>query len=105
MAFAEKVRGDRVVVIDELSFEAPKTRIAASILDKLNLSRTVLVVVDAYDASTYDKDKNVYLSFRNLPTAKILPENDLNAYEVLRPYQLLVTKTALDAFVKTRVEK
>ncbi|MBQ9800092.1 MAG: 50S ribosomal protein L4, partial [Thermoguttaceae bacterium] len=41
---------------------------------------------------------------RNIPTAKILPVSDLNAYEILRPKQLLVTKSAMDEFVKTRVK-
>ena len=78
MAMAEKVRNDFVKVLDTLKLE------------------TVLVVVDEYN-------KDVLLSVRNIPKAKVLPIADLNAYEILRPYQLLVTKDALDKFVKTRV--
>ena len=99
MAMAEKVRGERVKVIDAIAtFEAPKTKDMAATLTALDLARTVLVVVDQYD-------KNTYLSVRNIPKAKILPVSDLNAYEILRPYQLLVTKSALDKFVETRVGK
>ncbi|MBR0224711.1 MAG: 50S ribosomal protein L4 [Thermoguttaceae bacterium] len=96
MAMAEKVRGELVKVIDSLELQAPKTKEVASALNKLELNRTVLVVVDQYD-------KNVVLSVRNIPSAKVLPVADLNAFEILRPYQLLVTKSALDQFVKTRV--
>lgn len=96
MAMAEKVRGEFVKVIDSLELQAPKTKEVASALSKLELTRTVLVVVDQYD-------KNVVLSVRNIPSAKVLPVADLNAFEILRPYQLLVTKSALDQFVKTRV--
>ena len=49
MALAEKVRGDRVKVIDAFAFEAPKTKVAAATLNALELARTVLVVVDSYD--------------------------------------------------------
>ena len=97
MAMAEKVRAEFVKVIDVLQVEAPKTKVVAEVLGKLAIEKTVLVVVDKYDA-------NMYLSVRNIPTAKILPVSDLNAYEILRPKQLLVTKSAMDAFVKTRVE-
>ena len=101
MAMAEKVRGERVKVIDAIALQdpsVPKTKEIAATLTALDLARTVLVVVDQYD-------KNTYLSVRNIPKAKILPVSDLNAYEILRPYQLLVTKSALDKFVETRVGK
>lgn len=96
MAMAEKCRGEFVKLIDSVTLEAPKTKEVASIITKLELNRTVLVVVDQYD-------KNVMLSVRNIPSAKVLPVSDLNAFEILRPYQLLVTKSAMDQFVKTRV--
>ena len=101
MAMAEKVRGERVKVIDAIALQdpsVPKTKEIAATLTALDLARTVLVVVDQYD-------KNTYLSVRNIPKAKILPVSDLNAYEILRPYQLLVTKSALDKFVETCVCK
>ena len=65
-------------------------------LSNLDLNRTVLVVIDQVDP-------NMTLSVRNIRHAKVLPVSDLNAYEILRPYQLLVTKSAMDQFVKTRV--
>ena len=96
MAMAEKVRGEFVKMIDTIDLQAPKTKDVAATLGKLSLQKTVLLVVDQYD-------KNVMLSVRNIPTAKVLPVADLNAFEILRPYQLLVTKSAMDQFVKTRV--
>ncbi len=95
MAMVAKINGERVKVIDALALEAPKTKTVATALGKLELSRTVLVVVDQYD-------KNAYLSVRNIPKAKILPVTDLNAWEIMRPYQILVTKSALEKFVESR---
>lgn len=96
MALVEKVRGERVKVVDSLVLEAPKTKEVVSALNKLELNRTVLLVID-------QNDRNVTLSVRNIQSAKVLPVSDLNAFEILRPYHLLVTKSALDRFVKARV--
>lgn len=51
----------------------------------------LLVAVAAYDV-------NVYKSIRNLPGVSVLPVDELNALEVLRPRRLLMTTAALDAF-------
>ncbi len=97
MAMAEKVRAEFVTLINAFDFQAPKTKDAAAILANLSMDKTVLVVVDKYD-------KNSYLSVRNIPMAKIMPVSDLNAYEILRPKRLLVTKSAMDQFIETRVK-
>jgi large subunit ribosomal protein L4 len=91
MAIASRIRDDELVVIDSLSFAAPKTRDMAAVLKALKLDATsVLVATEKHDA-------NAYKSVRNLAKAKISPVAELNAYEVLRPRRLLVTKAALDA--------
>jgi len=97
MAMAEKVRAEFVTMINAFDFQAPKTKDAAAILAKLSLDKTVLVVVDKYD-------QNAYMSVRNIPMAKIMPVSDLNAYEILRPKRLLVTKSAMDQFIESRVK-
>ena len=96
MAMAEKVRNDLVKIIDAFEFEAPKTKDAAAIFANLKFDRTVLLVVGEYD-------KNVYLSVRNIPLVQVLPVSDLNAYEILRPKRLLVTKSAMTKFIDSRV--
>lgn len=96
MAMAEKIRGEYVKLIDAFEFQAPKTKDAAAIIANMKFDRSVLVVVDGYD-------KNAYLSVRNLSRAQVLPVSDLNAYEILRPKNLLVTKSAMETFIKTRV--
>ena len=91
----EKIRNDRVKLIDQLHVETPKTKEIAAIISKFEFDKTVLLVVEAYDETTY-------LSARNIPQARILPVDDINAYEILRPKQLLVTKQAMDKFVASR---
>ena len=63
-------------------------------LKNLSIDSSLLIVVDSYDL-------NVYKSVRNIPRVNVLPVSDLNAYAVLRPKQVLMTKAAMEKFVAT----
>ncbi|MCA9147685.1 MAG: 50S ribosomal protein L4 [Planctomycetales bacterium] len=90
MAIASKIRDNEMVVIDELSFGAPKTKEMATLLKALGLSGvSTLITTDALDV-------NVYKSARNIATVAVSPVSDLNALSVLKPTRMLVTKQALD---------
>jgi large subunit ribosomal protein L4 len=94
MALASKIRDDQLIIINELSFATPKTKDVAALLKALKLDGvTVLVATETHDPM-------VYKSVRNLAKATISPVGDLNAYSLLRPRRVLVTKGALDAFRK-----
>lgn len=98
MAIASKIQDDQLVVIDELSFDQPRTKEMASILKALGLDRTSALV------TTESHDVNVYKSARNIARVTISPVSDLNALNVLAPRRMLVTKAALDA-IKERTAK
>lgn len=90
MAIASKVADDELVVIDELSFEQPKTRDMAQIIKNLECHNdSVLVATEGYQA-------NVYKSGRNINRVSVSPAEELNALSVLSSRRLLVTKAALD---------
>lgn len=91
MAIASKIRDDQVVVLDELSFDAPATKEMAKILKALGLANVSTLV------TTADLDPNVYKSARNIQQVSISPVSDLNALVVLAPSRMLVTKQALDS--------
>jgi len=91
MAIVKKIESHDLVVIDELSFKAPKTKEMAGILKALKLSgKSTLVTTAASDA-------NAYQSARNIDKVTVLPVGELNALAILTPKKLLVTKAALDA--------
>ncbi len=91
MALASRLADEEVTLIDQLSFEQPKTREAAAILKALKLAgQSVLVAVPGYDV-------NVYKSLRNLDGVSVAPVAELNALSVLSPKRLLMTTSALDA--------
>ena len=92
MAIASKIGDSKVTLIDALSADVPKTKEAAAVLKALSIQGTVLVAVESYNV-------DLYKSFRNIEGVRILPVTEINAYEVLRPKRILMTKAALDKFV------
>jgi large subunit ribosomal protein L4 len=97
MAIARKVQTQDVVVIDELSFNAPKTKEMAGILKALKLHGMTTLV------ATAGQDANVYRSARNIDQVTVSPVGELNALAILQPRKMLVTKAALDA-IKERAK-
>lgn len=92
MAVASRIADEEVMLIDELAFASPRTKDMASILKALKIEgQSLLVSVDGYDL-------NLYKSIRNLQGVSLLPVSDLNAFDVLRPKRLLMTKAALETF-------
>jgi len=92
MAVASKINDSKLTLIDALTADAPKTKEAAAVLKALSIQGSVLVAVESYNV-------DLYKSFRNIEGVRILPVAEINAYEVLRPKRILMTKAALDKFV------
>jgi large subunit ribosomal protein L4 len=87
---ADKARTGQLVVLNELKLDAPKTKELVSILRRLNISESCLIVTDA-------PDKNVDLSSRNIPGVTQTYIGSLGALDILRHKKLLLTKPALEA--------
>ena len=91
MAVASKLRDAQVVVIDDLAFDAPRTKDMAAILRALGChGGSLLVTTAAYDV-------NVLRSARNIDKVSVSHVSELNALAVLMPRRVLLTKSALDA--------
>jgi large subunit ribosomal protein L4 len=87
-ALSDRASAGKVVVVDDWSFEAPKTKDAKATLAALGLEGRVLLVVDRADAATA-------LSFRNLPDVQLIAPGELNAYDVLCNDWIVFSKTNL----------
>lgn len=87
-ALASKVRDNEMVVVEDLNFDAPKTRQIVEILKTLGINgdRCLIVIPKA--------DEIVWKSARNIPYIRVMPSAELNAYEVLRSKKILITKEA-----------
>ena len=87
---AGRLREGNVIVVEDFSFEKPKTKQAVEFLKNLGLeNEKVLIVVPS------DLDVNTYLSFRNLPKVKLLPIEGLNVYDVLCYNKCIFFKSTL----------
>jgi large subunit ribosomal protein L4 len=88
-ALSDRAKEDRIAVIDELSFEAPKTKDAIELLRAIDIQGSVLLVLDA-------RDENILRSFRNIPKIHLIMVDQLNTYDVLARDWIVFTRTALD---------
>jgi len=90
MAILSKLQDQAVVVIDDLPLAEPKTKEMAGILKALKLSDLTCLI------GTAGLQPVVYKSARNIRGVEIRPAAEFNAYDVLRPKRLLLTRAALD---------
>jgi len=88
-ALSDRAKEDRIAVIDELSFEVPKTREAIELMRAIEVQGSVLLVLDGHD-------HNVERSFRNIPRIHLILVDQLNTYDVLARDWVLFTRAALD---------
>ncbi|OQP04798.1 50S ribosomal protein L4 [Geobacillus sp. 46C-IIa] len=88
-ALSSKVLENEIVVLDQLSLEAPKTKEMVKILNNLAVDRKALIVTD-------ELNENVYLSARNIPGVKVVSANGINVLDVLNHDKLVITKAAVE---------
>ncbi|MCS5491544.1 50S ribosomal protein L4 [Algoriphagus limi] len=83
-ALAYKVKDNSLSILENISFDVPKTKTYLALLNGLALSdkKTLLVLPE--------DNKNVYLSSRNIPKAKVVTVNDVNTYSLLNADHLVL---------------
>lgn len=88
-ALAHMARGNKIVVLEDFSFEAPKTKQFVEILDafKVNGNKNLFVVPAV--------DKNLVLSSRNVQDSYTILANNLNTYEILKAKNLFILESSL----------
>ena len=87
-ALSDKVANGKLVVVDALTFDAPKTKEFAKVMTSLNVNDKALVVLN-------DNDANVVLSAKNIPTVKTGLTNTINVYDVVNAKTLVLTQDAV----------
>ncbi|OHB81544.1 MAG: 50S ribosomal protein L4 [Planctomycetes bacterium RBG_16_64_10] len=90
MALASKLRDNEMVLVDDLSFDVPKTSVMVRVLKALGWDGRSLLV------TTAQHDPNVYKAARNIRHVTVAAATDLNALTVLSSRRLLLTRAALD---------
>lgn len=88
-AFNARAAEDRVIVLEDLAMEHPKTRELAKLLDKLGVGDDKVLILTA------ERRQNVFLSARNLPGVEVRPYGDESAYDVLWADSVVIEESAL----------
>jgi large subunit ribosomal protein L4 len=87
-ALSTKVKEQNIIVVDELNFDEPKTRLMVETLLSLNAGKKTLVVIA-------EVDDNITKSARNIPGVKPVRADFMNVYDLLHYDTLLITKDAV----------
>ncbi|MCC8038637.1 MAG: 50S ribosomal protein L4 [Bacteroidales bacterium] len=89
-ALSQKVKDGQIIVVEDFTFETPKTKDFVNITKNLKVDgKRVLLVLP-------DQNKNVYLSARNVPDTRVMTASDLNTYWVMNNKAILLTEGSLD---------
>jgi large subunit ribosomal protein L4 len=83
-----KVQENEMIVVDEIKFDAPKTKEMANLLANLKADKKALIVMDA-------KDVNVIKSANNIPNVATALVNTINVYDILKYDSFIITKAAV----------
>ena len=88
-ALSHRAKDDKIRMVEDFTFDAPKTKKVQNLLDKLSLAdqKTLLLVPE--------NDKNLYLSGRNMPKLTVKEASCFSAADVMNAEVLLIQKGAL----------
>ncbi|MBP5338091.1 MAG: 50S ribosomal protein L4 [Prevotella sp.] len=90
-ALSYKVQEDGIIILEDFSFDAPKTKEMVNIAKNLKVDGKKLLFV------LPDANKNVYLSARNLQRADVIEAAKVNTYKILDADVLVITEKSLEA--------
>ena len=90
-ALSYKAIANQIFVVENLNFEAPKTKDFVALTKSLQVADKKPLIILA------DANKNVYLSARNLTNAKVVTVSELSTYIVLNAKTLVLTEDAVVA--------
>ena len=91
-ALSHKAKGNSIVVVEDISMDAPKTRNFMNILGSLKVAdKKVMFIIP-------ECNENVELSIRNMPSVKSILLSDINTYDIVNADVLVLTESAAKIF-------
>ena len=97
MAVLSKLQDQQAIIVDEIKLPEIKTKAMNGILKNIKVDVSCLIGLGKSDI---DEKKTVYMSARNIQGVQVMPAQLFNAYQVLRPKRLVLTKAALSELCK-----
>ena len=89
-ALSIKVKSDKLKVVENFTFEAPKTKSLMDVLAALGLDKKKSLFIIG------DYDKNLYLSSRNLAGVKVVNASELSTYEIMNASAVVLSEGAVE---------
>ena len=86
-ALTSKVQDAKLIVVDELKFDAIKTKNFATVMSNLNVNKGLVVLAE--------NDTNVVLSARNMADVNTTLVNSINVYDIMTAKTVVLTKDAV----------
>jgi len=88
-ALTYKAKAEGIIILEDFSFEEPKTKNYTELLNRFELGneKTLLVVPQS--------DRNIWLAARNLQKAKVIIADNINTYEILNANKLIIAEGSL----------
>lgn len=88
-ALSSKVKENEIIVMDEIKFEAPKTKEMVKMLENIKAGKKALIVMA-------EKDDNVVRSAANIPGIRTALVSTMNVYDIINHTNFIVTKEAVE---------
>ena len=93
-ALTAKAQANQIIIVEDFTLEAPKTKDFIKITKNLKVNdKKVLLVLAA-------QNKNVFLSSRNVPNARLMSASDINTYALLNNNAIVLTESSLELINK-----
>ena len=94
-ALSYKAKENKIIILEDFSFDAPKTSKMAGMSANLNImNKKSLFVLP-------EQNNNIYLSSRNLQGVEVVTISDLNTYNIMKASTLVLTESAVDVLQST----
>lgn len=94
-ALSSKAKAGSIMIVEDFSFESPKTKAFIKILSALKVSDKKTLFVTA------DYEKEVLLSSRNMPKASVMRASDLNTYAILNSSTIVLSEGCIEKIKET----
>lgn len=93
-ALTYKVQDNQLIVVEDFTFEAPKTKDFINIAKNLKVDGKKVLLVLA------ERNNNVNLSARNVPDARVITASDINTYAIMRSNAIVLSESSVDVINK-----
>ncbi len=90
-ALSYKAKENKIVVVEDFSFENPKTKEYVSLMSNLNVSDTKSLLV------LNETNKNVFLSSRNLNNSRVITLSELTTYDIMNSSAVLFVESSINS--------